>query len=384
MATFQERVEDYTGTVSDVDGLTVWLTTGSKLIIDLLPDHVLNEVAATVTVTIAGLSMGSYRIHKALKNGYDAVRVDTGMLAAIQDANSIHYALANSPVSVVYNGRLFIYPSGGNVLAAQYPTVVTYADSSLSELPTKMHQGMILYAAIQVMLAKSSASLVEADAVSIPTAPTAPVFSFVDVSGTTITLPSAPTFTGGSAITTIAPTAPDYTSPTSNVSFTNLETYISSEVDLVKAEEEARQQTLKLDEWQKNLFDKLNLFNESLEEYKGSLQIALENARMAHNIEITGQEGNLRVSTKTHDAAVQKALEDARLAREADSLTKIKDLEASVAEYQSSLSKYQSEVHAYVSQINANVNLTQGYLSMVDKLRAEFNEFINSTIRGKG
>jgi len=384
MATFQARIEDYTGTISDTSALTTWLTAGGKLIVDLLPDHVFDEYATAVFCTTAGLSMSSYRIQKAFKNGYDAVRVDSGMLSAVQDENSIHYALNNSPVSVVYNGKIYIYPNGGNVLAITYPTSILYSESTVSGFPTRMLQGLVLYTAIQVMLGKSSTSLYEVDAVSLPTAPSAPVFSFVDVTGQTVTLPSAPTFTAGSAVTTTAPTSADYTAPSSNVSFTNLETYISTDVDLTKAEEEARQQALKLDELQKNLFDKLNTFNADLEEYKGSLQIALENARMAHNIEITGQEGDLSVETQTHSAGVQKAMEDARLAREADSVTKLKDLEATIAEYQSSLSKYQSEVQAYSSQMSANINLTQGYLMMVDKLRIEFNEFINITIRSYG
>lgn len=334
MASFQVRVLDYIGTLDDTTAITDWCTAGARFIVDLLPEHILNEYATSVTVTASGLSMASYRIHQALKNGYEAKLVPTGMLTAVQDSNSIHYALSASPVSVVYSGKIYIYPNGGEVLAMAYPTVL-YSASSISNFPTRMEHGVVLYAAIQGMLRKSSDALTSVSSVSLPTAPTAPSFSFTDVTGQTVTLP----------------TAPSYTTPGSNVSFTNLQTYIATEEDLEKAGLEVQQQNLKLDELQKNLFDKLNAFNADLEEYK---------------VQIT------------------KYIEDARMAQEAGLLNSVKDLEASISEYASKLNKYQSEIQAYTNQISANVNLVQGYLLLADKIKAEFNDFINGSIRSDG
>jgi len=334
--TFQARVEDYVGTISDTDALTTWLTAGARLITDMLPEHILNEYAETVSVTTGGLSLASYRVQKALKNGYEAPRVDSGFLAAVQDSNSLHYAISSSPVSVIYNQKIYIYPNGGEVLAMLYPSV-SYSAESTVKFPTRMQHGFVLYAAIQAILSKSSSALVSVGDVSLPTVPDDPSIIFVDVTGETITLPSVPT----------------YTKPTTTFDDTNLSAYINSSTteDLDQANTEAVHQKTLLEKFQMDLYNELNEYNKELEIYK---------------------------------VQFQKAVEDTRMAYEAGVVTATKDFEALIADYQAKISKYQAEIQAYVSQITANVNLAQGYLALIDKLKAEFNEFLSNSFRSDG
>lgn len=334
--TFQARVEDYVGSLTDTDALTTWLTAGARLITDMLPEHILNEYAETVAVTTSGLSLSGYRVKKALKNGYEAPRVDSGLLTAVQDSNSLHYAISASPVSLIYNKKIYIYPNGGEVLAMPYPSVGYNAESTV-KFPERMQHGMVLYAAIQAMLSKSSNALVSVSSISLPTAPDDPSIVFVDVDGETITLPSVPT----------------YTKPTTDFSNTNLSSYINSETteDLDQANAEAVHQKTLLEKFQMDLYNELNEYNKDLEIYK---------------------------------VQFQKAVEDTRRAYEAGVVTATKDFEALVAEYQANLNKYQSEIQAYAAQISANVNLAQGYLVLIDKMKAEFNEFLANSFRSDG
>lgn len=336
MANFQQKVESYTGSISDTTALSEWLTTAARFVTDLLPDHVLDEYATTVDVSTDGLALATYRYLKALKNGYEVRMVGAGMSASVQDSNSIHYAIASSPVGLRYNGKLYIYPDGGEALAMQYPSVL-YNASTITNFPSRMLHGVVLYAAIQALLSKASTAIGSAASISVPTAPSAPSFSFTDVTGQTVTLPSSPA----------------YTKPTTTFSNTNLSSYINSSAteDLEQATAEANHQKTLLEKFQMDLYNELNEVNAEIEAYRGSLQ---------------------------------KYIEDARMAQEAGLLNSTKDLEASIHEYGSQLSKYQSELQSYASQIGGNIDSAQGYLVLMDKIKVEFNDFINGVIGSNG
>lgn len=331
MASFQAKVEDYVGTISDTLSITEWCTSGARFIIDLLPERILKDFATTVSVSTSGLATATYRIWQALKNGYEAKRVSTGLYSAVQDENSLYYAINASPVSVVYNGKIYIFPNGGEILAMTYPTV-GYSAESISNFPTRLEHGVVLYAAIQAAVRKAMESLTSVSSLTAPTAPSAPSFSFTSTTGEVVELPELA----------------GYTKPTTTFSITNLETYISTEEDLEKASLEVQHQKTLLEKFQMDLYNELNETNAQIEVYRSTLQ---------------------------------KYIEDARLAQEAGLLNSTKELEASIAEYQSQLNKYQSEIQAYANQIGANVNLAQGYYSLADKLKVEFNEYVQGIIR---
>lgn len=334
MSTFQQRVEAYIGTVTS-DNASDWLTAGYRFMIDLLPEHILNEYAVTVSVSTGGIDAYKYRIWKRLKNGYEAPQIDNGLMTAVQDENSIHYAINRSPVSLLYNGKLYIYPNGGEVLALAYSTV-NASNSTMSGFPDRMLQGMILYASIQGALSKAGTALTSFGSISLPTAPSAPSFSFTDVTGQTITLP----------------TLTSYTKPTTTFSSTNLSNYINSsseDVDLSTAE--ATHQKVLLEKFQMDLYNELNEVNAEIESIKIQLQ---------------------------------RTIEQARLAQEAGMLNSTKDLEAAISQYSSSLNKYQSELQSYSSQSNSKGNLAQSYLVLVEKLKVEFNDFISAEIGSNG
>lgn len=243
MATFQSRVEAYTGTLTDTDSLTEWLTSGARYIVDLLPDHILNEYALLVTVDTSGVSLATYRMWKTLKNGYEAPLVSTGMRAAIQDENSIHYALSASPSAVVYNGKIYIYPNGGEMLAMAYPSV-TYSASTLSNFPPRMLHGVVLYAAVQGALTRASASLSALSALTM------------DYDKSSVTTAFDPT---------------------------NLSSYVNSTSteDLEQASAEAMHQKTLLEKFQMDMYNELNDANAEVTEYQARLQKGAEDARIS-------------------------------------------------------------------------------------------------------
>lgn len=339
-ASFQTKVEDYVGTFSDTSALTEWLTSGARYIIDLLPDHILDEYATTVSVTTSGLAMANYRIQKYLKNGYKAPVVNTGLLTAVQDSNSIHYALNASPVTIIYNGKVYIYPNGGEVLAMAYPSVA-YSQITISDFPVRMIHGVILYTAIQVAISKAYSAMIDIDDYTPPTPPDQdlPEFTYTSPSQTTIDLSSI--------------TAPTYTKPTSDFSATNLSSYVNSSTteDLDQATAEGMHQKTLLEKFQMDLYNELNEVNAELKEYESLIQVAIEEARLEQ----------------------QAALHNADM-----------DLEAQLRGWVNLWQGYQYEVQAYAAWVSAAVSSVQGYLPLIDKLKAEFNEFMAGSIRSNG
>lgn len=148
--TLQEKVEGLIGSISDTDSLSVWLTTGAKIFIDVLPEEKAELYATSQDDSGNGVAVTSKRILKAYKGGYGARRVDSGLQTMVVDSDSIHYATSDSPVSYIYNGKLYIKPDGGNVLTIAYPTVA-YNDSAITGIPDELYQGVVVYASIQAV-----------------------------------------------------------------------------------------------------------------------------------------------------------------------------------------------------------------------------------------
>jgi len=181
-------------------------------------------------------------------------------------------------------------------------------------------------------------------AVAIPTAPSAPSFTYTDATLGTYTRAEVGSLG----------TAPTYTKPTTSATFTDLETYIGTDEDLEKASLEVQNQNARLQNYQMDLYNELNEFNKELEEYKSTVQKAIEQARL-------DQQRILQQGSETLQLNLQNEAQT--------TATQIK-------EYESKLGKYQSEINAYQALVNKEVTKYSTNLQKwIQQRNTELNQY---------
>lgn len=154
MATFQARVEDYTGSFTDTAALTDWLTAGARKLVDLIPEDKALQYSTSQTIADAGQACTGFRYLTVNYNGRRCRPIPNGLESQSTDTASIWYATTSDPCFFVRDSKLFIKPAGGGASAVaqilSYPTVL-FSDSSISNYPLYLEQTVVLYAAIQAL-----------------------------------------------------------------------------------------------------------------------------------------------------------------------------------------------------------------------------------------
>src|SRR5574343_52076 len=131
MGTFQERVADYLGTVSDTGALSDQLTAGAKYITDIIRPEKIEKFGTDLTDSGTGVTITGLRLLCAHKSYYKSNLIHKNLKARASDSNSRFYASTTSPVHYIDGGKCYVLPSGGTVTVFNYPTVL-YSASSIS------------------------------------------------------------------------------------------------------------------------------------------------------------------------------------------------------------------------------------------------------------
>ena len=361
MSTFQTRIQEYVGTVSDTTAMTDWLTAGAGYLIDRLPLEKFEKYTSDVTDAGVGVSVKGKKVFRAHKSGYEAMRIPAGLKAQAVDSDSIHYRTSTNPAFYIENGVLYIVPSGGTAIALAYPTVA-YGDSTISVFPPELEQGVVLYASIQAAIQKYNLSIATLLALSlaasevIPTAPAAATFTYTDAVLGTYTS----TTIGSDEV------VPTYTKPTFGGSFTQANTYIVTSEDIDLASVELNRQSVVLNQHQADIQNELNEFNKEALTYNSTIQKQIEQARLTQ----------------------QRILENANKSTDLSIINEAKTLEAQISEYSANLQRYSEQFQSYVAETNRAVSkyqtdtaktaqVMQANLVLVQTLRTEFKEYLN-------
>ena len=315
MSTFSAKIADLIGSVSDTDAVSDALTTGFKLLIDMMPEHIFEEHSENVAVGASnGLAMGDFRIHKAFKGNYGARRVDSNLKGLVQNAGSIYYAVSTDPVWLVYNRRIYIYPNGGNLLKLDYPTVL-YSDSDVSAIKAHLHQIPITYAAIQLLTHQihtiyggivTDISSLTSFSPAAPTEPAAPAFSYTPLDN----------------VLTISASALTFSKPIFRGDFSTLDTPLDTEEDVELASAHIGRLREYLTKYRADLEAEVGEFNKEVETYRQTINYSIEAAKQELERDIVNQNTELREQ---------------------------------VEEYKAKLEKYATDIQAYVAQVNAYV-----------------------------
>jgi hypothetical protein len=156
--------------------------------------------------------------------------------------------------------------------------------------------------------------------------------------------------------------APTYTKPTTDVSYTNAITYIDTDNDVELANASLSMQSVKLNQFQADIQNELNKFNQELALYNDGITIAIKNTELAQ----------------------QKMLQQAKDTTDLNLQNKIYGFNAQVEQYKELLQRYSIQMGAYGTETNralglysANIQkyaqVLQGYLQMIAVLKAEYD-----------
>jgi len=360
MSTFQVRVEDKIGTVSDTAALSDFLTAGAKFIVNILPPERLEKFTTDLADAGSGVSVTTSRVLRAHKSSYRARRIDAGLAAQAINSSSIYYAGSTDPVWYIANGLAFVKPTSGTVVAMAYPTVA-FGDSTIAAFPVDLDEGVVLYACIHGRLRQmSDLTITTLGGLSIstfvkPVAPSAPSFTYTDALSSVV----------GSASVSFSDTL-DYTPPVFSGSYTSVDTALGNQ-DIELSNAHLSKVNTQLDQYQKDLLVTLNEFNADKEEFNATLQVALADAQME-------QQALLTASQLTTD--VNKQNEAQELARQ-------------VQEYSASLQKYGQEMSGYAQDVNQETSRVSTRVSQynaqfqqlalgLEAFRQEFNNYLKA------
>lgn len=365
MATFKARIESIIGSVSDDAAISDWCTEGARRVVQYLPESKLENYPTTaLTDAGSGISIASYRPIRAHKSGYGARRIDPSLRARAADSSSNHYALTTDPVWYIELSKAYVLPSGGSVIAIAFPTVA-YGDSTISTFPIEHENAVVLYACIRGRLRQiydlinTNLGGLSFSTQTAPTAPSAPVFVYTNATGETIL---ATTISFSDTVS--------YSPPVFSGSFTNTDTALTNE-DIELANGHLNKVNSQLDEYQKDLFNSLNQFNQEAKQAELNLQEAIAQAQITQ----------------------QQLITQAELTTNVDTQNKLRNYEAQVSQYRSELERYGAQLQAYVTQVNEEtsrfgsriqqyIQQSNSYLAQLQSLYVEYNEIMKDIRNG--
>ena len=273
-----------------------------------------------------------------------------------KSTTSLKRATNDHPKYYVLNGVLYVLPNPENTTGNKgYVDVVTYTDvtnlasSTISGFPKEWFRLPVLYASIKVLHERmvSYFAQLPSDIVlpptpvmgSLPTAPSSvevPVFIAKEV-----TMPSSPP--AYSSVSFVPPVMEP-------LDFTKLTFYIETEEDPELAASQVQKINAKiqkfqteanasLQEYQSNMQNQLNIFNDANAEYQAEMQKAIQDAQSSNQKDV--QEYSSKIQRHAQEVAVYQA-----------------DINKVMQEYSTDLGKYQAETNATIQQFGSHMQKT--------------------------
>ena len=277
------------------------------------------------------LKIDSKKILEVHKDSYIAKRIPYSDLGKYKDSGSIYYANTTDPIFYTKAEKVYIVAAGALttgflVYVPKQPTtdgstLITHASSATEYFPLEAEHLMVLGAAVKCLQ-----KLLSDKTAALPS----------DISGT-LTMPSvpiAPALTSNSV--TFTTTAPVYTAPVSSPSFNIVDTFISTDEDIELAGAKIQEINTQISEYQLNIQNQLNVFNDANVEYQAELQKAIQNAQLSQS-----DDGQILQKYQTeiqdYSAQVNKAIQE----RNSDIQNFSVKLQKQVTDYQWKQGQYQ-------------------------------------------
>lgn len=275
---FKTQVEDIVGvTISDTSALSDFLTASAREVADILPTEALlhNATIDEGTTDGNGYNAENKRILGISRDGYKSVEVPFGYSPQLEaSSGSIYEPTDRSPFHYYKGKTIFIKPDPtgskkGQVFAFAYPTVAHGDTSGIASFPDNAEFAVTLGASCKYLL-----RMMSDERELIPAA-----LSLDDITIST-TAPTAPALADNSI--TFNQTAPVYTPPVASLDITQLETFLETEEDGELAKIQLGRINSELNEYQSNIQNELNNFNELNAAYQAQLQVSIQNAQLSN------------------------------------------------------------------------------------------------------
>lgn len=401
MASFKSRVEQFSGVVVSDDVLSDWLTAGSRMLSNLIPNEEIERYISAVEASESGVNITDAIIYGVTKNGHMARKIDISRSYGLQRRDSLYFPSPKTPIYLLVGKNIKVFPDGGQVwMLPLY--VVIYSDTTIANFPIQLEHAVVLFASIanktaqmqsfipSVTLSYVNATSASINATTISALPVALTYGPVSAPTLSVfsgTIPIAPTFsditvpggvsipselsattnilfqtasTVGIAIETIGSylSAPTYTKIQTPPVYTSFDTKASAD-DVELAQTYIQKIGREQEDWNIKVNEELQEFNAQYQVFREETNKILEQARIN----------------------VQQKIADVNAKDNIEQFNKLKVYEATVEEFGAQLRRYQANVERYVQIVNSEItrqtaniqSKTQVYTATVNAYVAEAN-----------
>jgi len=275
-------------------------------------------------------------------------------------------------------------------MASMTETAPSYVAPVLSLGATPTISNLTISPSIPVAPALSSNSISFSSTAPTYVQPIVSLGSAPTISNLTIsaTIPVAPVISSNSV--SFSSTAPAYTGPVVAPAFSTVDTFISTDEDVELASVKIQEINAQIGEYQANIQNQLNVFNDANVEYQADLQVAIQDAQLSsaddgqalqkfsnelqsYQAEVSKEvqeyqqnlEGDLRVWQAERQTDLQKYGSDIQnnlnkfnednVEYQADLQVAIQDAQLSSGDDGQLLQKYSNEVQSYQAEVSKEV-----------------------------
>ena len=428
MSTFKVRIEDYVGSVGDDTFLGDALTDTAAEVIRALPDNkVKSFTQESGDITNASTNIANHRIVSVIRErGTDGEYVECRELPAsyfrkVQDSSSMFAASVESPVYIIKNSSIHVFPTPAaspnafKVESVTFPTVVASAsnitDSPVDPFPDSIEDIVVLGAcakACQYLMARvkdsmpSEPVLVLSD-IAVPSTPSNPTISYsnatignaVSAAQDAITVgPTDAAGTGSTGSSSSAYSKPslqgssdeltDVTGGTFGTVSVDYSTWWDTLGDMIETEEDtelASAQIAKInsyiDAFNAEVASARNAMQATIEDARNSTQASIATAGDATRASIANAANDVQASVAKMNQSTSAAISKMRESTNVNVTNAARTLEASIQDYAQEVDKFQADVQRYSSQAQAVLSEystdVQKYTAQVDRYTKEYS-----------
>ena len=411
MATFQVRVEDLIGAVSDTQLITDSLTSAAEELVSALPKECLwvvsdnsgDQTSANYTLNRCVI-LNVYRESGTDGEYHTCKEVPAHYLGHVQDVNSVWYPSKSEPVYMLRNSSVYVYPvPGASPDAFQVEFVkspsVAFGSSSIANFPDEYESVVVTGAAMKCTLRLMSNSVASITAVP-PDIPGLPSISYTDASiGHAVS--SAQDIPSGSVAPTDAAsssssgsTDSSYTSPTAEGSAMTkgllsmtagainndtdqidydkfwdvLADYIENEEDVELASAQLSKIRTYIDAFQAEVQDASAAMQATIEDAKNVTQASIATAGDATRVSIANAGNDVNVAIAKMTQSTGAALQKMSLSTNVNIQNATKAMDVLVQDYNLTINRYSQELGQYQAEVSKEIEESNSKFSQYSKL----------------
>ena len=397
---FKTRIIDLAGDPSDDNAVQQWLVEGCHDVFRRAVKAFGPSIRHKFAVQSANIVNGTaveidevYEIVGVERNGVVATEADWDKKDKYIDSGSIYYALATSPIYLISNKTLDIFPDCAADKKGYYYYIPLYAltswdsnTSSIDGFPAEYYDAVTLYASARVIqrrlkdvtvptaLTTLSITSVPPDEPSLatinytpPTAATVTETADISVADiVAVTDASVSSITGASSNqpTYVAPAPPDRPDFEGSVT--------AEDEDILQMK--VQQYQADLNEYQASIGDSVNEFQEDVAIYNQLVAQATQNANATNQANLQNMQKDLQINQANnqkliqqaqinHQEEVQRNLQNASNAQEKAMQDAIQQVQDTIANNQSLLNEFQAKIGAYQAEVGTEVQEFSNNLS---------------------